>query len=137
VPTRLGDAIAIPEGYPAQVLTALGAPIDLATRDCVPLTNNGRRATTGPAVDAANRARTRTCAARRPGRATPTSFSGKPASVDTLKRFLVGVPGAEIAGVDLTPDNETPFVGVQHPGETAARRSCGANGPRRPSPTRR
>ena len=48
------------------------------------------------------------------------SFAGKPASVDTLKRFLVGVPGSEITGVDLTPDNKTLFVGIQHPGETGS-----------------
>lgn len=45
------------------------------------------------------------------------TFVGKPASVDTLKRFLVGVRGSEITGVDLTPDNKTLFVGIQHPGE--------------------
>lgn len=35
----------------------------------------------------------------------------------TLKRFLVGVPGSEITGVDITPDFKTLFVGIQHPGE--------------------
>ncbi len=46
------------------------------------------------------------------------TFVGKPATVETLKRFLVGVPGSEITGVDLTPDNKTLFVNIQHPGET-------------------
>jgi len=46
------------------------------------------------------------------------TFVGKPASPDTLKRFLVGVPGSEITGVDLTPDKRTLIVGIQHPGET-------------------
>lgn len=43
---------------------------------------------------------------------------GRRASVDRLKRFLVGVPGCEITGVDMTPDFKTMFVNVQHPGES-------------------
>jgi len=37
---------------------------------------------------------------------------------DKLRRFLVGVPGSEITGVALTPDNRTMFVNIQHPGES-------------------
>ncbi|MES1146939.1 MAG: alkaline phosphatase PhoX, partial [Solimonas sp.] len=57
------------------------------------------------------------------------SFAGKPASVDTLKRFLVGVPGSEITGVDLTPDSKTLFVGIQHPGETGSLTEFQSNWP--------
>jgi secreted PhoX family phosphatase len=35
-----------------------------------------------------------------------------------IRRFFVGPPGCEITGVALTPDQETMFVNVQHPGET-------------------
>ena len=34
-----------------------------------------------------------------------------------IRRFLVGPAGCEIAGVTLTPDQQTMFVNVQHPGE--------------------
>jgi len=43
---------------------------------------------------------------------------GRQASVETLRRFLVGVPGCEISGVDMTPDYKAMFVNIQHPGET-------------------
>ncbi|MET0409889.1 MAG: alkaline phosphatase PhoX [Polyangiaceae bacterium] len=46
-----------------------------------------------------------------------TTFVGRPATSDTVRRFLVGVPGCEITGVDMTPDHTTLFVGIQHPGE--------------------
>jgi secreted PhoX family phosphatase len=46
------------------------------------------------------------------------TFVGKAPGDDALRRFLVGVPGSEITGVDLTPDNKTLIVGIQHPGET-------------------
>lgn len=42
---------------------------------------------------------------------------GRKASVEKLKRFLVGVPGSEITGVDMTPDYKAMFVNIQHPGE--------------------
>jgi uncharacterized protein len=42
---------------------------------------------------------------------------GQSLGVDRLARFLVGVPGCEITGVDMTPDYKTMFVNVQHPGE--------------------
>lgn len=45
------------------------------------------------------------------------TFVGRLASADNLRRFLVGVPGCEITGVDLTPDHRSLFVGIQHPGE--------------------
>lgn len=35
-----------------------------------------------------------------------------------IKRFLVGPRGCEITGVITTPDQETMFVNVQHPGES-------------------
>ena len=34
-----------------------------------------------------------------------------------IRRFLVGPAGCEITGVTLTPDQQTMFVNVQHPGE--------------------
>ena len=34
-----------------------------------------------------------------------------------IRRFLVGPSGCEIAGVTLTPDQQTMFVNIQHPGE--------------------
>ena len=45
-----------------------------------------------------------------------------------VRRFLVGPRGCEITGIDLTPDQRTMFVNVQHPGES--RRTV-----LRPSPT--
>jgi secreted PhoX family phosphatase len=41
-----------------------------------------------------------------------------PATGD-LRRFLVGPKGCEITGWTLTPDGQTLFVNVQHPGENA------------------
>ncbi|WP_027995141.1 PhoX family protein [Simplicispira psychrophila] len=43
---------------------------------------------------------------------------GKPATPDTLKRFLVGPKGCEITGLTETPDGKTIFVNIQHPGES-------------------
>jgi uncharacterized protein len=48
---------------------------------------------------------------------TVNSPVGKVLGTDQLARFLVGTPGCEITGVDMTPDNRTMFVNVQHPGE--------------------
>jgi secreted PhoX family phosphatase len=45
-----------------------------------------------------------------------TTFAGA-APGDKLRRFLVGVPGSEITGVDVTPDHRAMFVNIQHPGE--------------------
>jgi len=45
-----------------------------------------------------------------------TTYAGA-APGDSMRRFLVGVPGSEITGVDMTPDNRTMFVNIQHPGE--------------------
>jgi secreted PhoX family phosphatase len=47
------------------------------------------------------------------------TFVGAPLG-DRLRRFLVGVPGCEITGITETPDGETLFVNVQHPGENTA-----------------
>jgi secreted PhoX family phosphatase len=35
-----------------------------------------------------------------------------------IRRFLVGPKQCEITGVQVTPDEKTMFVGIQHPGET-------------------
>jgi secreted PhoX family phosphatase len=40
-----------------------------------------------------------------------------------IRRFLVGPVGAEITGIDMTPDGRTMFINVQHPGETPGDRS--------------
>ncbi|MET0342134.1 MAG: PhoX family phosphatase [Polyangiales bacterium] len=48
--------------------------------------------------------------------ATTTQIGAAP-TADTLRRFLVGVPGSEITGIDMTPDHTSLFVSVQHPGE--------------------
>lgn len=37
-----------------------------------------------------------------------------------IRRFLVGPRGCEITGVVTTPDQETMFVNVQHPGESTS-----------------
>jgi uncharacterized protein len=37
-----------------------------------------------------------------------------------IRRFLVGPRGCEITGMTLTPDQETMFVNVQHPGEATS-----------------
>lgn len=42
---------------------------------------------------------------------------GASLGADRLARFLVGPKECEITGVDMTPDNRTMFVNVQHPGE--------------------
>ncbi len=42
---------------------------------------------------------------------------GRPATPDNVKRFLVGPVECEITGVDMTPDQRTMFVNIQHPGE--------------------
>jgi secreted PhoX family phosphatase len=34
-----------------------------------------------------------------------------------IRRFLVGPPGCEVTGITFTPDQETMFVNIQHPGE--------------------
>jgi secreted PhoX family phosphatase len=44
-----------------------------------------------------------------------------------IRRFLVGPVGAEITGIDMTPDGRTMFVNIQHPGETPGDRSDPAN----------
>jgi uncharacterized protein len=45
------------------------------------------------------------------------TFVGKSATPETVRRFLVGPKGCEVTGVDMTPDNRTMFVNIQHPGE--------------------
>jgi secreted PhoX family phosphatase len=50
------------------------------------------------------------------GTQTVTTHVGKPATADTLKRFLVGPTDCEITGIAETPDGKTLFVNVQHPG---------------------
>ncbi len=43
-------------------------------------------------------------------------LAADPATGD-IRRFLVGPRGCEITGMTLTPDQETLFVNIQHPGE--------------------
>jgi uncharacterized protein len=51
---------------------------------------------------------------------TVTTFVGKSASTDNLRRFLVGPKDCEITGIDSTPNGKTLFVNIQHPGEGSA-----------------
>ena len=46
------------------------------------------------------------------------TVAGKAPTADNLKRFLVGPKGAEITGIDMTPDRKALFVNIQHPGES-------------------
>jgi uncharacterized protein len=48
-----------------------------------------------------------------------TYVGAKPAQ-DKLKRFLVGPVDCEITGATETPDGETVFINIQHPGESIA-----------------
>ncbi|MFC8392230.1 PhoX family protein [Streptomyces sp. NPDC057238] len=49
----------------------------------------------------------------------------------TVRRFLTAPRGAEVTGVDATPDGQTLFVNIQHPGERTARWGApDANDPR-------
>ena len=50
---------------------------------------------------------------------------GKPATENTLKRFLVGPKGSEITGLAETPDGKAIFVNIQHPGEGTALANVG------------
>ncbi|WP_338846833.1 PhoX family phosphatase [Massilia sp. W12] len=47
-----------------------------------------------------------------------TTYVGKAASADTLKRFLVGPVDCELTGIAETPDGKALFVNIQHPGES-------------------
>ena len=49
---------------------------------------------------------------------TVVSVAGKAPTTDNIKRFLVGPKGAEITGIDMTPDRKALFVNIQHPGES-------------------
>ena len=57
------------------------------------------------------------------------TFAGKKATVETVRRFLVGVPGSEVTGVDMTPDCKTMFVNIQHPGEAGSLSEFQSNWP--------
>jgi secreted PhoX family phosphatase len=46
------------------------------------------------------------------------TYVGKKPAADTLKRFLVGPVDCEITGCTETPDGQTLFMNIQHPGET-------------------
>ncbi|MET1756776.1 alkaline phosphatase PhoX [Novosphingobium sp. RD2P27] len=61
--------------------------------------------------------------------ATQTTFVGAPATVATLRRFLVGPVECEITGIDTTPDGRTVFVGIQHPGEDGTPDAPSSNWP--------
>lgn len=54
-----------------------------------------------------------------------TTYRGKAPTADTLKRFLVGVPGCEITGVCESPDGKAMFINIQHPGESTAMADIG------------
>lgn len=49
---------------------------------------------------------------------TVVTVAGKAPTSDNLRRFLVGPKGAEITGIDMTPDRKALFVNIQHPGES-------------------
>jgi uncharacterized protein len=53
------------------------------------------------------------------------TYVGRPATTDTLKRFLVGPVGCEITGLAETPDGKAMFVNIQHPGENTASANIG------------
>ncbi|MDM4771368.1 phosphatase [Solimonas fluminis] len=57
------------------------------------------------------------------------TFAGKAATPDLVRRFLVGTPGCEITGVDMTPDYKTMFVNIQHPGESGTLTTFQSNWP--------
>lgn len=44
----------------------------------------------------------------------------------SVRRFLTGPRGCEITGISSTPDGQTLFINIQHPGETASERSNAA-----------
>ncbi|MEQ1439510.1 PhoX family phosphatase [Fontimonas sp. SYSU GA230001] len=60
---------------------------------------------------------------------TQKTYVGALPRSETLARFLVGVPGCEITGVDLTPDYRTMFVNIQHPGENGSLTDFESNWP--------
>ena len=53
------------------------------------------------------------------------TYVGKPATPETLKRFLVGPSGCEITGACETPDGKALFINIQHPGEGSAMADVG------------
>ena len=61
--------------------------------------------------------------------ATQATFIGTAATAANLRRFLTGPLGAEITGVDTTPDGRTLFVGIQHPGENGTPTALESNWP--------
>ncbi|NTV97073.1 MAG: PhoX family phosphatase [Thiobacillus sp.] len=56
---------------------------------------------------------------------TVTTFAGKAAASDNLRRFLVGPKGCEITGITETPDGKAIFVNIQHPGENTSAANIG------------
>ena len=61
---------------------------------------------------------------------------GTPATGANLKRFLTGPLECEITGVDTTPDGQTLFVGIQHPGEDGDASAPTSNWPQSQSGTK-
>lgn len=61
------------------------------------------------------------------GSAQQATFVGRAPGV-TLKRFLVGPQGAEITGVDTSPDGRALFVNIQHPGGNWPQSQTGGTG---------
>ena len=60
--------------------------------------------------------------------AVTTRVGAKP-TADTLRRFLVGPVDCEITGITETPDGQTLFVNIQHPGEAISAATAAAGGP--------
>lgn len=54
---------------------------------------------------------------------------GALATADNLRRFLVGPKDCEITGLAHTPDHQTLFINVQHPGEDGPLTSMSSNWP--------
>jgi secreted PhoX family phosphatase len=52
---------------------------------------------------------------------TQSTFVGAILGESRLRRFLVGPIGAEVTGITETADGKAIFVGIQHPGENAAK----------------
>ena len=59
------------------------------------------------------------------GPLTVDTYVGKPATANTLKRFLVGPVACEITGLCETPDGKALFVNIQHPGESTSQANIG------------
>jgi len=59
------------------------------------------------------------------GNLNVTTYVGARPTAATLRRFLVGPVDCEITGLTETPDGETLFVNIQHPGEGTSAANIG------------